>query len=775
VPWAGRLALVLFDASAKAKPREPIAAHRLGRLLLRAGAREALAGTVPAGPHKGADDWLAAGLPWEQLAAALKPLAPDPVLPRLREADIVAPAGTYLGTVAPIPAPSEVRLVAIAAAMGAGKTEAIAAAVAPLLAAGVRVVLLTHRTALGEALAERLGLPWGDDAAPGSDLRQQGLALCCDSLAAHSAMRFNATDWRGCVVVIDEAAQVLSHALNATGTAVAKRRPEVLRNLAQLLAGAAQVIAADAQLDAHHLAALEAATGTRALLIGSEHRPADGRELWWLPDRNSWRREIVEHLRQRRRVWISTTAQQAGAANSAQNLEILAWRRWPGARVLRVDSETVADPNHDAHRLAADPDGIAAAYDVVVASPAVAAGLSVTLRGHFAAVFVGSGGTTDPEAVAQAAARVRDDCPRYVYAPDRSPGAALRVGCGSFDPQELLHHQAQHGAAIAAQLVGTMDLATGTQGPWLPLWAAMAAATNRKAAAYAATVRGLLELEGYRVIEAAPLSGEAVEDAAAIAMDLREIAQLQQDAEDSATIAAPLLSDAAAAELQKRRRLQPSERAQLRRWHLDKTWGLGDAAPTVEMIEADRKQRSQRGRFGWALQSIEARQLVARHDHATAQQLAPRGVGWMPDLCRQQIGPKLAAADALGLPAWLTRSGWFEAADGRLLDLQATATAHSASLRQVLGVSPGKTGAGTLRRLLKLCGYRLESQRSKAAANRDAMTYRVVPEALPKGVTTAQLEAAWTAQLGSTDGHVFSLHRRGENLPTPDPSSGWQL
>jgi hypothetical protein len=556
-------------------------------------------------------------------------------------------------------------------------------------------------------------------------------------------MRFNAADWRGCVVVIDEAAQV---------------------------------IAADAQLDAHHLAAFEAATGTRALLIGSEHRPAEDRELWWQPDRNSWRREIVEHLRQRRRVWISTTAQQAGAANSAQNLEILAWRHWPGGRVLRVDSETVADPNHDAHRLAADPDGIAAAYDVVVASPAVAAGLSVTLRGHFAAVFVGSGGTTDPEAVAQAAARVRDDCRRYVYAPDRSPGAALRVGCGSFDPQELLHHQAQHGAAIAAQLASTMDLATGTQGPWLPLWAAMAAATNRKAAAYAATVRGLLEQEGYRVIEAAPLSGEAVKDAAAIAMDLREIAQQQQDAEDAATIAAPLLSDAAAAELQKRRRLQPAERAQLRRWRIAKAWGLGAAPPTAEVIEADRQQRSQRGRFGWALQSIEARQLVARHDHATAQQLGPRGVGWVPDLCRQQIGPKLAAADALGLPAWLSRSGWFEATDAQLLDLQATATAHAASLRQVLGVSPGKTGAGTLRVLLRLFGYRLEAKRSKAAANRDAMTYRVVPEPLPKGITTAQLEAAWAAQLGGTDGHVFPLHRRGENLLTlPGPSSEWQL
>lgn len=753
VPWAGRLALVLFDASAKAKPREPIAARRLGRLLLRAGAREALAGTVPAGPHKGADDWLAAGLPWEQLAAALKPLAPDPVLPRLREADIVAPAGCFLGTVAPIPPAAEARLVALAAPMGSGKTTAVAAAVAPLLSAGIRVVLLTHRQSLGAALAQELGLPWGDDALPGSDLRQQGMALCIDSLCRRSALRFNPADWVGAVVVIDEAAQVLTHALFATGTAIAHRRPEVIEALSQLLAGAAQVIAADAQLSDPVLAALEAATGARALLIGSEHRPAEGRQLVNHPDRGSWRTAMAEHLQARRRCWIFTTAQQAGNTNAAQNLAILASQQWPGARVLVVDSETVADPNHDAHRLAADPNGIAGSYDVVVCTPAVAAGLSVDkLPGHFAAVFVGSGGTIDPEAIAQAAARVRDDCPRHLYAPERSPGRALRIGSGCFEPQQLLTHQARHGAAIAAQLAGTVDLAAGTIGPWLPLWAELASASNRKAMAYGATVRGLLEREGYRVIEADALDPEAESHARAVSIRLREIAELQQEAEDHDTITAQLLTDAQAAELQqRRRRLQPAEAAQLRRWRIAKAWGLGADAPTAKVIEADREHRSQRGRFGWALQSLEARQLVASHDQAMARQLAPRGIAWQPDLCRELIGPKLTAADALGLPVWLRRSDWFTADDQQLTDLQALATTHAAGLSQVLGVSAGKTATGTLRRLLKLAGYRLEAQRTREAGDR-AWRYRVVLEALPKGIRLEQIEAAWRDQLGRSMG-----------------------
>lgn len=468
VPLAGRRCWVLFDWSDSKQGRRDVAkaSRRLGRLLQGAGAAEVLVGACP-GPAKGADDHLAAGGTWEQLAQALTPIRPLPVLPRLRAADRVAAAGQWLGIACPIPSPDQARLVGLACPMGSGKTEAIAAAVAPLLHAGTRVVLLTHRRSLGAALAERLGLPWGDDAAPGSDLRQLGIALCIDSLCADSGLRFHAADWRDAVVVIDEAAAVVAHTLMASGTAVAQRRPQVLSTLSQLLAGARQVIAADAQLSDPVLQALEASTGVRALLIASDHRPARGRGLSSHPSRESWRLALVEQLQQRRRLWISTTAQQAGAPNSAQNLAALVAEHWPDARVLVVDSQTVAEPGHPAAELAAAPDEIAAAHDVVIATPAIAAGLSVTLRGHFAAVFGWAGGTTDPTAVAQALARVRDGCRRHLYAPEFSPGAALRVGCGATDPATLLQRLSEHEAAAVAQLLaaGGWCPTTNTAGP----------------------------------------------------------------------------------------------------------------------------------------------------------------------------------------------------------------------------------------------------------------------------------------------------------------------
>ena len=742
----GRRWLIAFDAEAKPSTAAKVgaAAGALARTLRRAGGRPEIARLplLPGTDKTGLDDLLAAAGP-EALDRALANTGPRPVLPRLRAADIVAPAGYYLSTVAPIPAPSEARLVAMAASMGAGKTTAIADAVAPLLAAGIRVVLITHRRSLGAALAQELGLPWGDDALPGSDLRQQGLALCIDSLCRRSAVRFNPADWAGAVVVIDEAAQVLSHALFATGTAIAHRRPEVLANLFQLLAGAAQVIAADAQLSEPVLAALEAATGARALLIGSERRPADGRRLVGHPNRASWRTELISHLRARRRLWIATTAREKD--NGAGSLAELVRQQWPEARVLVVDAETVADENHDAHRLAADPNGIAAAYDVVVASPAVAAGLSVTLRGHFEAVFVMAGGTTDPEAVAQAAARVRDDCARHLFAPQRSPGDHLRIGSGDTDPAQLRRRLGEHEAATITQLLAAGgDFEAGTTGPWLRLWAQLAAVRNGQRLAYGATVRGLLEREGYAVTDAEPLTDGTIATEAAEA--LKAISTAAQAADDAAVIAAEPLTAAEARELERKRRRSPAERAQLARYRVAEAWGLGAAPPTPELLEAHRNGHHRRHRFGWILQTLEARPLVARHDQAIAASLASGRRSWAPDLCRETIGPKVTAADAMGVLTWLNRRDWFTAEDPELLALQALATAHGGSLRQVLGVSPGKRATTTLRALLALAGYRLEAKRSREGDGR-AWRYRVVPEPLPAGVMPEQLPAAWAASL----------------------------
>jgi len=762
VPLKGRPVWVLFDHSDSEQGRRDVAraARRMGRLLAAAGA-EVRVGACP-GPHKGADDALAAGVSWEQLAEALQPLAPEPVRPRLRAAQLCTPAGQRLSTTAGTATKGR-RLIATNAAMGAGKTWWAREVVAPYLADGVPVLAPTHRTALGESQAAALGIPWAP--APGTDGRLQGAGLCWDSLRPSSALAIRPGEWlgadgRGPVVVLDEIAQGVEHLLLGTGTAVAEHRPETMATAAQLLRSARLVVAMDAQLSEPVLRLLEALTGETACLIGSDHQPMAGRPVLvpqGLTARTAaeqGRARVLELAKARRRAFVITSAQQAHAKGAAANLAALVRRHWPEARILVIDSEQP----EAAELLGNDPNGTAAAFDWIICSPAITSGLSIDAPGLFAEVLViGAGGRLSCEALAQAAARVRDPaCPVRIYAPAIAP--QLRIGSGDTNPSELLRHLARCEAHLLAQLVaegGWQDSATN-ESPWLRCWLELAAYRNAQAAAYAVSVAALLEAEGWAVsspssLEPSPLTKEA-------GADLEVIATAATAAADAAVIAAPLPSPEQAAELAKRRRLSPAERAQLQRHTIARRWGLGDAPPSPELLEADRQGLARALRFRWLLQTPDRRQLVAAHDRRRAAQLAPDGRGWAPDLVRELLGHKLTAAEALGLPGWLEQPGeWFGANDPRLLELHSLATTHAGTMRAALGTSPGKRASGTLRSLAALMGCTLEAERRRCGGGKKTWFYRLTPEALPKGADWGSLTTCWREELSRGGGHFSSF------------------
>jgi hypothetical protein len=425
----------------------------------------------------------------------------------------------------------------------------------------------------------------------------------------------------------------------------------------------------------------------------------------------------------------------------------------------------VADPEHDAHRLAADPDRVVADYDVVVASPAVAAGLSVTLRGHFRAVLGIAGGTTPANDVAQAVARVRDDCPRHLFAPVRSPGNALRVGCGSLDPKVVLRHLDRHAqAAVAAALAAGCDAACSTTGPWLPLWAHQAAQQNRARQTFRDTVLALLQREGYAVEDAAALDPLATADAKVAGAQLRDLAAAAAAEAQAAIVAAPVLSDQEAEDLQaQRRRLSPADRAALQRWRVDRAWRLQGAAPSPAILEAHDDGAHLKVVRRWAVTDPTADTVVARHDRDVARDLAPIGRAWAPDLADGLLGPKVAALRALGLPAWLQRGDWFGADDPALAALAEVVRENANDVAQLLGLKPGRKVLTVLRQLLALVGARLAVERRRHGAGRTAAAsyrYRVTPLPLPDGITADTLVAAWCERVGCVP--TFPLQREGE-------------
>ena len=271
--------LIAFDAEAKPSTARKVgaAAGALARALRAAGGRPEIARLplLPGTDKTGLDDLLISAGP-EALDRALADTGPRAVLPSLtRVADQTAPAGQWLADGAPFPTTEAAPLLVVAAPMGTGKTEAIATALAPLAAEGVPVLMPSHRKALGQAAAERVGVPWCP--APGSDERLQGVAGCWDSWCPDSGLQISGHGWSGGALVLDEWAQACEHLLLSSGTQLAKRRGAVLRTAADQLPRMRQTVAMDAQMPEWAVRLLERLSGRRAWLIRSEHKPMQGR------------------------------------------------------------------------------------------------------------------------------------------------------------------------------------------------------------------------------------------------------------------------------------------------------------------------------------------------------------------------------------------------------------------------------------------------------------------------------------------------------------------
>lgn len=764
--------LIAFDAEAKATTARKVkaAAGALARALRAAGGRAELAELplLPRQDKTGLDDLLAAaGL--EALERALVPALPTAVLPQLRSADRIAPAGAYLSQACPIPAPEAAPLVVVKAPMGCGKTVAAGEAIGPLKAVGVPVLMPSHRQALGQAAAAAVGVPWCPDAAA-DDRARTAVAGCLDSWCPSSRLAITGSSGSGGFLLADEWMQQLEHLLLSTGTTLAERRAEVLRTLAEQLARMRQIIAMDAQMADWGVALLERLSGRRALVIASEHRPMAGRPLharsgFKTPQaaadafRAQWA-ELVA-LGQPFLCWCS--AQREDVANSPQRLAALHRQRRPEARILVIDSTTP----EAATKLAADPDGEAQRWDAIYCSPAISSGISFQ-RWRPAAVIAYAGGRVAPEHVAQALARVRcPQVPAYLFAPERSPGAALRVGSGATDPEQLIAHL----RAVSDPLLGQLQ-AADADGAWLAAWAELGAARNRQSHAYRATISGLLEAEGWELqtpgAEPCPVEG------AKVAAELRAAVEAARTAADQAVIEAQLLTPEEAAELGRRRQLEPEERHALQRYRLAQRWALGQAAPTLELLEANRDGLAERLQLGWLLTTPEAIALIPQRDAAAIDALDAAGQPFAPDRLRVALAPRVAALQALGLPQLLERFAAGEviaANDPAVVDLHTTATTHRAQLVAAAGVSPGAKATGTLRALLQAIGWELK--RAGRCHGNGALKYQAERIALPAGVSAEALADAWLEALeapitGALSAPIEKPYR-GEKCSAPPP------
>ncbi|RCJ32125.1 hypothetical protein A6769_28630 [Nostoc punctiforme NIES-2108] len=223
---------------------------------------------------------------------------------------------------------------------------------------------------------------------------------------------------------------------------------------------------------------------------------------------------------------LCCSAQKAKSKWGTQTLEERFRRKFPHLRILRIDSESVADPSHAAFGCIAHLNEILTQYDLVIASPSLETGVSIDIRGHFDAVWGIFQGVQPVNSVRQMLARVRETVDRHIWI--REWGMSV-VGNGSTSIGGLL--RSQHVATQAnIALLSAADnddysfIDQNFQPESLQTWGKRGSVINVEMRRYRESVLAGLVEDGYTVIDADDAdddeSGAVIESVKAASVEL---------------------------------------------------------------------------------------------------------------------------------------------------------------------------------------------------------------------------------------------------------------
>jgi len=632
-------------------------------------------------------------------------------------------------------------LTLVKSAKGTGKTEGLISAVTAAHDEGRRVLLLTHRVQLGQAICDRVGLPYISEVRSAGEGSLLGYGLCVDSLHRNSQARFNAEDWKGALVLIDEIEQLLWHLFNSS--TCKSQRGVILPQFVEVLKNAGQVIGLDADLSDITADYLERVTGHQAYTILNTWKPSED-EAWdgyFFNKSIELLQRLDQDLRQQRRCFILTQSQKPKSPYGSINLEKHCLKAWPDARVLRIDADTVADPNHPAFGCIGSLNSLAANYDVVIGSPSIETGVSVDIRGHFEGVYAFLPGQCPENSARQQLSRVREPIPRYIWA--ATYGSVGILHGGELSPRALLGKLGAR-AKVALQLLEWDEdgdcLNLNTEA--LDLWAKMAARLNGGLISFRETLSRNLEAEGHRLHAGGIDSSQPFTPSETLKGDVEETRNESWDEECEAVAASDPITDSEASKLEKKRSLTEKQRRQLRKNKLGKLYGV-DVSPNL--VKADDEGLYPKLRLQYFLTLGNSH--LAQRDKATAETMLESGGGkaWLPDFCGSLYGVKVKVLQALGLEQLIgDLDREFRNGD---VDLKAWADRVVGCRQQIkrllgVGIGPQTPPVRVLKQILGLIGIDLRCVgRDRIDGKVGERVYRI---AAPPPLHTAILQA-WLA------------------------------
>lgn len=446
-----------------------------------------------------------------------------------------------------IPYP-ESGLICIKSPKGTGKTYALKKLVAKAQAEGRKVGVITHRIVLGRAICSVVEIPWIEEMNSDGDRfiegKHLGHGLCIDSMHPTSQASFDPLAWEGALIIFDEDEQIFWHALNSS--TCRENRQAILSSLKTLiqtvLRSGGQIVLQDADLSDISIDFVRefAETDIEPWVAVNHWQPSEPWKVKFYDtqhvkggtkdDPSGLLKDAVDCVNGGGKIWFSVDSQKAKSKHGSKNLEKYFQSRCKGKKILRIDAETVANPDHPAYQCADKINELLEHYDIVICSPSLATGvsiekirkISIDVHGHFTAVFgIFQGAISDNE-VRQSLARVREPVPRFVWCRQIAVG---KIGNGEANYKEVAKSKEKDCRVNLQQLRDfDLDLDKAHNPTVLRFWAKYAARINSSIWDFRETVREGLEAEGHIITDC----GDDDRDTAGEIKTLRILNQVEE-------------------------------------------------------------------------------------------------------------------------------------------------------------------------------------------------------------------------------------------------------
>ncbi|MDY6899003.1 MAG: plasmid replication protein, CyRepA1 family, partial [Cyanobacteriota bacterium] len=291
---------------------------------------------------------------------------------------------------------------------------------------------------------------------------------------------------------------------------------------------------------------------------------------------------LIRHIKEGFRVLVHTTGQKAKSKWGSINLESYLKKKFKELKILRIDSESVAEPGHPAYGCMDSLNQILSDYDIVICSPVIETGVSIDLKGHFNSVWCIAMGVQTVDAVCQTTERLRDNVPRHIWIKTTAKGN--RIGNGATSIKSLLYseHKKTNANIRLLQQADINDfdeLDVNYSRESFNTWAKRACLVNSGKNDYRAEILSKLIEEGYELYDPNnPAKPDIVNE------ELKQVRTENYQIYREGVTAAPTPTEEQLKTLKKKRAKTKAEREIERKGNLASRYGI---EVTPELVQKD--------------------------------------------------------------------------------------------------------------------------------------------------------------------------------------------